>query len=52
MLNKTEILKLVNKTKLSAEETKNVEMILRNFEENDLVTNEKLEIICKLIIKK
>lgn len=52
MLNKTEILKLVNKTKLSSEEIKTVEMILRNFEEDDLVTNEKLEIICKLIIKK
>jgi hypothetical protein len=51
MLTKAEILKLVGKVNVSPETMEFVEMILRNFSENDLISSEKLEVICQLIIK-
>jgi len=51
MMTKAEILKLVEKVDLLAESMSTVGMILRNFGDNDPVTLEKLEVICKLIIK-
>jgi hypothetical protein len=52
MLTKSEILQLVEMANVSDEIRSIVDMILRNFEENDLVSSEKLEVICQLIIKK
>ena len=52
MLTKNEILVLVGMVAVT-DQTKNyVEMILRNYGGEDLVSSEKLEVICQLIIKK
>jgi len=52
MLTKNEIMILVEKMKLSAELMPRVEMILRNYDENEGIPSEKFEVICKLIIEK
>ena len=52
MLSKNEILKLVELSNLNPAMTEVVDTILRNYEENEEVSLEKLEVICQLIIKK
>jgi len=51
MLTKKEIMILVNRAKLSTELQSFVDMILRNYLDDEQISNEKLEIVCKLIIK-
>jgi hypothetical protein len=52
MLTKFEILKLVSMVAVSEQTKSFVDMILRNYGSEDLVSSEKLEVICQLIIKK
>jgi hypothetical protein len=52
MLTKNEIMTLVELSNLNPAMSEVVNTILRNYEENDLVSFEKLEVICQLIIKK
>jgi hypothetical protein len=51
MLTKKEILMLVEKSNLSPELASIADMILRNYYEEEQVSDEKLEIICQLIVK-
>jgi|GEM_PF-4004338 len=51
MLTKIEIDKLINKIQLTTEVKRLIEMILRNFENDDEVTEEKLTAVIRLIIK-
>ena len=52
MLIKNEIDRLLNKIRLTPEISVKIEMVLRNYEADDEVIEEKLEAVIKLIVNK
>ena len=52
MLIKKEINELIGMFQLTSDKKTRIDMVLRNFEDNDNINWEKIEAVIKLIIKK